>query len=136
MNTFNFRINLGLRGGKYLLKSFLTSKSRSEYLKYQISQISINCEHFSFYNQFLGQAISTYLIKIIFYIKIEIDIFEISNFNKFWALFILGSLSAEEVNYLLKITFDIKFEIRVLKIWNVPSFIKFWEVLILGPIWV
>ena len=43
-----------------------------------------------------------YLIKIIFDIKIEIDIFEISNvpnFNKFGALLILGPISAEQVNF-------------------------------------
>ena len=38
-----------------------------------------------------------YLIKIIFDIKIEIGIFEVSdapNFNKFWALIILGRIWA------------------------------------------
>ena len=48
-------------------------------------QISINSEHFQFGGQ-LGLAGGKYLIKIIFNIKVEIEIFEISHvlsFNKF-----------------------------------------------------
>ena len=55
-------------------------------------QISINSEHFWFWTN-LGLAGGKYLIKIIFDIKTEMNIFEISmrpNFNKFWAFFTLG----------------------------------------------
>ena len=43
----------------------------------------------------MGITVGKYLIKIIFDIKIEIGIFDISNvpnFNKFWALLILGPI--------------------------------------------
>ena len=48
----------------------------------------------------MGLAGGKYLIKIIFVIKIEIGVFEISNvshFNKFLALLILGPSWAEQV---------------------------------------
>ena len=48
-------------------------------------QISVNSKHFSFWNN-LGLTGGKYLIKIIFDIKIEIGMFEITirpNFNKF-----------------------------------------------------
>ena len=60
------------------------------YLKYRMCQISINHEDFNFGTN-LGRAGGNYLIKIVFDIKIEIGIFEIShvsNFNKFCALLI------------------------------------------------
>ena len=55
-------------------------------------QILINSEYFSFWDQF-GPKGDKYLIKTIFDIKSEIEIFEISNvqnFNKFLAFLILG----------------------------------------------
>ena len=48
----------------------------------------------------LGLTGGKYLIKIIFDIKIEIGIFKISNvpnFNKSWALLVLGQIWAEQV---------------------------------------
>ena len=76
------------------LKSFLTSKSKSIYFKYQFGQISINFEHFDFGSN-LGLTVGKYFMKIIFDIKIEVSIFEISNvpnFNKFRKLLILGPI--------------------------------------------
>ena len=46
MSVFNFETNLGLRGGKYLIKKFLALKSKLVYLKYQICKMSINSERF------------------------------------------------------------------------------------------
>ena len=63
----------------------MTLKSRSAYLKYQMYQMSINHGTFNFETN-IGLTCGKYLIKIIFNIKIEIGIFEISNvpnFNKF-----------------------------------------------------
>ena len=37
--------------------------------------------------------------------------------------------------YLIKIIFDIKIDARIFEISNVPNFIKFWALLILGLIW-
>ena len=51
MSTFNFGTILGLTGGKYLIKAFLTLKSRSAYLKYQMCQ---------FWDQFLSMHKNNY----------------------------------------------------------------------------
>ena len=48
----------------------------------------------------LGLTGGKYLIKIIFYVKIEIGmskILNVANFNKFWELLIFGRIWAEEV---------------------------------------
>ena len=63
----------------------MTSKSRLTYLKYQIWQFQYILNTFNFGTN-LGQIGGKYLIKIIFDIKIEVGILEIShvpNFNKF-----------------------------------------------------
>ena len=90
---FHFGTNWGLTIGKYLIKNiFLTSKLRLAYLKYWMCQLSINSEYFDFGTN-LGLIGGKYFIKIIFDIKIEIEIFDISNvpnINKSWAFSILG----------------------------------------------
>ena len=48
---FGFETNLGLTIVKYFKKLFLTSKSRSAYLKNQMCEISINPMHFQLYPQ-------------------------------------------------------------------------------------
>ena len=61
-----------------------------------------------------------------FYIKTEIDIFEISNapnFNNLWALVIQQGLAGGK--YLIKIIFDIKIEIDIFEILYVSNFNKF-----------
>ena len=87
----------------------------------------------------MGLAGVNYLIKIIFDIKIEIGIFQISNvsnLNKFWAFLILGPiLGLTGRKYFIKVIFDIKIELGILEILDVPNFTKFWAFLILGPIW-
>ena len=77
---------MGLTSGKYLIKSFLTSKLKSQYLKYRFGQISINSEHFSFWDQLGPRYWEIFDKKDIFDIKIENDILKISNvpnLNKF-----------------------------------------------------
>ena len=69
-----------------------------------------------------------YLIKIIFHIKIEIGIFEISNvltFNKIWTLNFGTNLSLTGVKYFIKTIFEIKIEIGIFEISNLPNFKKF-----------
>ena len=39
-------------------------------------------------------------------------------------------------NYLIKVIFEIKIEIVIFEIMNVPNFNIFWELLILGTVWV
>ena len=56
----------------------MTLKSKSVYLNYLVCQISINHEHFNFVTN-LCLTKSENLVKLIFNIKIEIEIFEISN---------------------------------------------------------
>ena len=83
---------MGLSGRKYFIKIILTLKLRSAYLKYQMCQVSIKSGHFNFGTN-LSPAGGKYLIKIIFDMKIEIEIFEISlqpNFDNFRAFLILG----------------------------------------------
>ena len=66
-----------------------------------------------------------YLIKIIFHIKIEIGIFEISNvltFNKIWTLNFGTNLGLTGGKCLIKIIFDIKIEIGIFEISNVLNF--------------
>ena len=87
MSTFNFGTNLGLTGGKYL-------------------------------------------IKVIFYIQIEIGLFEISslpNFNKSWGIFnFVANLCIAGSKYLIKITFD--FKSWDLHIWNMKCAKFKWKV--------
>ena len=77
----------------------------------------------------LGLTGAKYFIKIIFDIKIEIGIFEISNepnFNKFWALLILGPiLDLTGGKQFIKIILDIKMQIGKLEILDMPNFYKF-----------
>ena len=75
------------------------------------------------------------LIKIIFHIKFEIDIFEILNVPNFnLSTFSFGTnLGWAGGKYLTKIIFDIKIEIGIFEISHVPNFNKFWAFLILGP---
>ena len=59
-----------------------------------MSKISINPEHFGTNLDLTG---GKYMMKIIFDIKIEVGIFDISNvsnFKTFWALLILGKIWA------------------------------------------
>ena len=80
----------------------------------------------------MGLTIGKYFIKIIFDIKIEIGIFEVSNvpiFNKFWALLILGPTIFDQT------IFDIKIKIGIPEILDMPNFNKPWEFLILKPFW-
>ena len=73
-------------------------------------------------------GLAKYFIKIIFDIKINIDISEISNlpnFNKFSAFFYFGSnLGPTGSKYLIKIIFDIKIEIAIFEISNMPNLNK------------
>ena len=39
-------------------------------------------------------------------------------------------------NYLIKVIFEIKIEIVIFEIMNVPNFNIFWELVILGTVWV
>ena len=84
-------------------------------MKYQFGQISINSEHFSFWDQN-------------FDIKIEIGMFQIANVPKIY----LGLTGGK---YLIKTNFDIKIEIVICEISNVPNFNKFGAFSILEPIW-
>ena len=90
-------------------------------------QISIISKHFWFWT-YLGLTGGKYLIKIIFDIKIEICIFEISirpNLNKFWTFSIfLTNLGLTGGKYFIKIVFVIKIKICILEILDVPSFDK------------
>ena len=64
----------------------------------------------------MGLTGGKYFIKIIFDIKIEICVFEISNvpsLNKFWTLNFGTNLSLAGGKYLIKIIFDIKIEIGI-----------------------
>ena len=77
------------------------------YLKYRMCQISINHDIFNLGTN-LGLTGGKYLIKIIFHIKIEIGIFEISNvlnFNTLLALLILGPILAEQMVSITKNNF-------------------------------
>ena len=88
--------NLGLKGGKYLIKIIFDIKIEIDifvYLKYQMCQISTNLSIFNF-GANLGLTGGKYFIKIIFDFKIEIDtleILDVPNFNEFSAFLILGS---------------------------------------------
>ena len=90
-------------------------------------QISINSEVLIL-DQF-GPKGSKYLIKIIFDIKIETSIFQItirSNFNKFLAFFHFETNWGLTIGkYLIKKFFDIKIEICIFEILDVPNFNKF-----------
>ena len=62
-------------------------------------QISIDSEHFQFWNQF-GPKGGKYLIKIIFDIKIGTGVFQtpnVQNLSKFCALLILGPIWVKHV---------------------------------------
>ena len=48
----NSGINLGLTGGKYLIKIIFDIKLGLRYSKYRMSQISITPEHFQFWDQY------------------------------------------------------------------------------------
>ena len=52
MRIFNLEIKLGSTGGKYFIIVFLTLKSKSAYVKYQLAHISTNFEYFLFWDQF------------------------------------------------------------------------------------
>ena len=75
---------------------------------------------------YFGLKVDNYFTKIIFGVKIEIGIFEISNlpnFNKFWAFFYSATnLSLTICKYFTKIIFDIKIECGMLEILDVPNF--------------
>ena len=74
-------------------------------------------------------AAGKYFTEIIFEIKIEIGIFEISNvpnFNKSRLLFNFGTnLDLAGGKYLIKVIFDIKTEIGIFKISDAPNFNEF-----------
>ena len=75
----------------------------------------------------LGLTCAKYLTKIIFDMKIEIGIFEISippNFNQFEYCNFGINLSLTGGKYLIKIIFDIKIEAEIFKISNEPNFNK------------
>ena len=69
------------------------------------------------------------MIIIIFDIKIEIgipEISDVSNFNTFWAIFNFGTnLGLTGGKYLVKNIFNIKIEIGILEILDMPNFNKF-----------
>ena len=77
----------------------------------------------------MGLADGKYSIKIIFDIKIEIGISEISdvpNMNKFSARLILGPILAQTGGkYLIKINFYVKIEVSIFETLNVPDFNSF-----------
>ena len=76
-----------------------------------------------------GLTESKYFIKIIFDIKIEVGIFEISkipNFKKILGTFNFGiNLGRTGGKYLMKLIFDFKIETGIFEILNVPNFKKF-----------
>ena len=77
----------------------------------------------------MGLTESKYFIKIIFDIKIEVGIFEISkipNFKKILGTFNFGTnLGRTGGKYLMKLIFDFKIETGIFEILNVPNFKKF-----------
>ena len=84
-------------------------------------QISVNFENFNFGTN-LCLTGGKYLIKIIFDIKLEIDIFDISNVPNFKKFFFNKTFNFETNlgltggKYFLKIIFDIKIEIVIFEI--------------------
>ena len=89
----------------------------------------------------LGLKGGKYLIKIIFDIKIEIDIFVYLNikcakFEQILSIFNFGAkLGLTGGKYFIKINFDFKIEIDILEILDVPNFNEFSAFLILGQFW-
>ena len=88
---------MGLAGGKYLIKNNFWHQNRDwdiQNIKYAKFQWILSI--FNFGNN-LGRNGGKYLIKVVFDIKIEIALFEISNipnFNKSWAFLILAPIWA------------------------------------------
>ena len=92
--------NLDRKIGKYLIKSYLLHLNRDR-LTWNIkcAKFQLILGTFNFGTN-LGLKGRKCLIKIVFDIKVEIGILEISNvsnFSKFWALLILGPTWAKQV---------------------------------------